>query len=470
MKHTSIYAVKAPKWKQLGILLSIGLPITSIALIATQPSVWLQVESFQNHAFSSLEEPYRYPFDQALTANRSSIAPLQQEIAFYQTRVRQHPDRALEQAALASAYLRMARLTGEENWYLLGDQTAQKSLATLPFDNSEALSVLARVAEARHDFEAALKLAKQIPNLTEALPIQVSSNLALGKLEQANQAAAQLVDLTLSMNAFTLQALVKTAQGDDQAALQNFQYALEVEEAGELSNSARTRTLLGRFHYERGQLQLAGDFYREALRILPNYPPALLNLAQLELRQGNYRAAERRYIQATTLSQGATLFDPLILRGRAQIKAAQGNRAEAEVIWTEAETLLRQSVANSSFSLGHRRDLARLLLERGRSEDIAEAISLMETEIKLRRDAGTLSTYASALAKAKRWTEAGKVIQAAIDSGIRNAEISHQAATIAQALGNTAQANTYRQKVEQIDPKFDDNAHRAVNLGVGLGS
>jgi tetratricopeptide (TPR) repeat protein len=472
MKHVNIYAVKASsKWQRLGILLSIGLPITSIALIATQPDVWLHVESFSSHAFSSLEEPYRYPFDQSLAGNRSPVAPLQQEIAFYQARVRQHSDRALEQAALASAYLRMARLTGEENWYLLAEQTAQKSLAILPFDNSEALAVLARVAEASHDFNGALKLANQIPSLNEALPIQVSSNLAMGKLKQANEAANQLVDLTLSMNAFTLQALVKAAQGDDQAALQNFQYALEVEEAGELSNSARIRTLLGRFYYERGQLRQAGDLYREALRILPNYAPALLNLAQSELRQGNYHAAERRYIQAANLSQGSvTIFDPLILRGRAQIQVAQGDRVGAEAIWTEAEIQLRQSIKGSSFSLGHRRDLARLLLERGRSQDVAEAVALMETEAKLRRDTGTLSTYAWALIEAKRWPEAYKIIQEAIHFGVRDAGIFQQAATITQALGNTAQANTYLQKVQQIDPKFDDNAYRVRHLGTGLGS
>ncbi|MBF2050938.1 MAG: tetratricopeptide repeat protein [Leptolyngbya sp. IPPAS B-1204] len=468
MKYNDINIDKANKWKRLGILVSIGLPIISIALITTQPNFWLQLEAVSSRAFSKLEEPYRYPFDQSLAGNRTLIAPLQQEIAFYQERIRQYPDRALEQAALASTYLRMARLTGEGSWYLLADQTARQSLALLPIDNSEALAVLARVAEANHDFNKALQLAAQIPNPKEALPMQVTANLAMGRLEQANQAAEQLVDLTLSMHAFTLQALVKTAQGNDQEALQNFRYALEVEEAGELSHSARTRTLLGRFYYERGDLQRAKDFYQEALRIAPNDASALLNLAQLELRQGHYRAAERYYHRVAQQQASPTVFDPLILRGQAQIKAAQGDRTGAETLWAEAETQLRQSVG--SLSLGHRRDLARLLLERGHSQDIAEAVSLMAAEVQLRRDADTLGTYAWALTEAKRWQEAQSIIQTALDSGVRSAKLWHQAATIAQATGNQAEANTYFQKVRAIDPNFNEKARRAIHLGVGLGS
>ena len=461
---------KSSYWKQAGLSLLIGLPIASSLLIVTQPNFPTRVAAWHSRLFSSLQEPERYPFYDSLSeGERHPTARLQQEIGVYQDQVRQHPDRALEQAALASAYLKAARTTGEGSWYLLAEQTAQRSLAILPMDNAEALSVLARVTEAKHDFAGALRLAQQIPKPPEALSIQTTSNLALGQLGAARQAADALVDTTLSQSAFSLLALVQTAQGQDQAALDSFGYALEVEEAGELSNSARTRTLLGRFYYEHGDLKRAGDFYDEALNILPDYPQAVLNQAQLALRQGDDRGAERRYQQLTQLSQGApTLFDPLILRGRAQAKALQGRQPEAEALWTEAENLLRQSLGNRSF--GHQRDLARLLFERGHAADISEAVTLMQAELKHRRDAETLSTYAWALSEAKRWPEARTAIREAIASGVRNAGLYDRAAVIEQALGNSAQAETYRQKRQQIDPQFDDNARRAATLGAGLGS
>lgn len=477
MRHARIYTGKSGSklWKHAAILALVGLPITSTLLMVTQPSfqanLQSKVEFFQHQLSTSLDEPYRYPFYESLSGERNLKAQLQQVIALHQERIRQYPDSGLEQAALASAYLRMARATGEQSWYLLADRSAQRSLALLPIDNSEALSVLARITEARHDFAGALRLASQISDPEEALLIQVTSNLAIGKLSEANQAANALVDATLSMGAFTLQALVQTAQGKQQAALQSFKYALEVEEAGELSNSARTRTLLGRFHYEQGQFKLADDLYREALQILPNYPQALLNRAQLELRQGNYQAAERHYAQVAQSHAAPTAFDPLILRGRAQSKAMQGDRAKAETLWAEAETLLRQSfIEESTFSFGHRRDLARLLLERGRDQDVPEAVALMQVEVKLRQDAGTLSTYAWALSRAKQWQKAQTVTKQAIALGTRDANLFHLAATIEQALGNSAQANTYLQRVQEIDRQFDDHARQVVYLGAGLGS
>jgi tetratricopeptide (TPR) repeat protein len=467
--------------KQAGIAALIGLPAISLLLIVTEAGFQDRVTAWRNQTFSALEAPYRYPFYDSLAAgDRNPTARLQQEMAVYQEQMQRYPDRALGQASLATAYFKMARLTGEGSWYLLAEQTAQQSLGKLAVDNTEALSVLARVTEARHDFDGALRLAQQLPP-QEALPIRVSANLALGHLSEASQASEALVDQTLSQSAFTLQALVQTAQGKDREALQSFDYALEVEEVGELSNSARTRTLLGRFYYERGELQKANDLYKEALQILPNDRQALLNQGQLALRQDQPQVAEQIYQQLAGLTSGgaSTVFEPLILRGRAQVAVQQGKQTEAEALWAEAETLLRQSFVgdannassdSSSNSFDHRRDLARLLLERGRAEDIPEAVRLMAAEVELRRDAGTLGTYAWALSATQRWGAAQAVTKWALATGIRDAGLFDQAATIEQALGNPSQAASYRQQAEAIDSQFNGRARQVMYLGAGLGS
>jgi tetratricopeptide (TPR) repeat protein len=450
--------------------LLVGLPIVTMVLLAGQ-SGWRDRLTQLTQSATSLDAPYRYPFPDSLPQSRPT-ARTEQEIAFYQSKIRKMPGSALDKASLAAAYLRMARATGQGNWYLLAEQTAQQSLAQLPNGNIEAMSVLARVTEARHDFAGALKLASQIPDEKEAIALQVTSNLALGHLATANQSVQQLVDLTLSPSAFTLQGLVNTAQGKDQEALQHFQQALQIEEPGDLSTSARTRTLLGRFYYERGQLDLAENLYQEALRIMPGSPTALLNLAQLDIRNGHYRAAERHYDELVDLSNGnPTVFDPLILRGRARIKVLQGDRAGAETLWAEAETLLRQSLTGSNGgSFGHRRELARLLLERGRTTDVNEAIALMQAETQRRRDAETLDTYAWALSKAGRWQEAQQVIQEAIASDIHDSMIFDRASQIEQALGKASQAVLYARKAQAVDPAFGDRARQAWGLGSGLGA
>jgi tetratricopeptide (TPR) repeat protein len=463
--HTS----NIPSKKWLWMLLLIGLPLTSAAVILSQSNFLSRIEQFQHQAFSSLKPPYRYSYDLSDYRNPASIR--EREIAFYQEQIRKNPQGGLDRAYLASTYLGMARTTGEGSWYLLAEQTAKQSLVNLSVDNPSAISTLARVAEARHDFAGALRLTQQITDERDVLALKTTSNLAIGKLTEASQAVDQLVDLSLNTNAFLLQALVRNAQGKDQT-LESFNHALEVEEAGEIGTSARVRTLLGRFYYERGQLDLARDLYQEALMILPEYPLALINLAQLDIRQGRYDAAIQRYDQMS-ISGVPTIYDPLILRGKARVKALQGDRTtehrqSAETLWAQSETLLRQSFIGAG-DFGHRRDLARLLLERGRPEDVAEAVSLMQTEVKNRRDAETLDTYAWALVQAKKPAQAHQMIQEAIASGTRNPAILDRASSIEQALGNTAKAEEYQQQMLKTDPQFDDQARQAIGLSAGLG-
>lgn len=473
MKEISIaHGVQVDRWKQVGILFLLGLPIATGVLLLTQTNWLARVETWVHHVSNDLQEPYRYRFFASLSSNKSPLAGVQHEIAFYQERSQRHPASGLEKAGLATAYLKMARLTGAGSWYLLAEQTAQQSLALLPFENSEAVLVLARVAEAKHDFAGALQWLQQLAGEREAIALQVTIHLALGQLKVANAAAQELVRQLPSINSYTLLALTQAAQGNDQAAFQSFKYALMSEEAGEITSSARTRLLLGRFHYERGDLEKAEALYREALLILPNHPLTLINLAQLKLRQGDAATADRYYAQVLSSSQGTPRgFDPLVLRGQARIQQLQGNTAAAERLWEQAENLLRDRNDNlNAQSLGHQRDLARLLLERGKSQDIPEALSLVQAEAQKRRDAETLEVLAWALGAAGRWQEAQTVIQEAIALGTKEASLFERAALIEQQLGNDSQAQFYVQKIQAIDPTFDLAARRAIGLGVGLGS
>ncbi|MBI4782944.1 MAG: tetratricopeptide repeat protein [Oscillatoriophycideae cyanobacterium NC_groundwater_1537_Pr4_S-0.65um_50_18] len=453
------------------LTLLLGLPIASTVLVATQSNFQSSLEAATSRFWHQPAVPYRYRYFESAERMENPIARIEQEIALHQERLRQDSTSVLSQSSLATAYLQMARITGEGNWYLLAEQSAQRSLSSLPFGNSDALMLLARVAESKHDFTGALKLAAQEPGNKEAIGIQVTSNLAMGRLEIASQAVDQWVDILPSVSSLTLRALVKTAQGKDAEALQSFQDAIANEEPGELTGSARTRTLLGRFYYERGDLAQAEALYREALRIQPGLPIALLNLAQLKIRQGDYGAADRHYADIMATSRGTPrVFDSLILRGQARIQRLQGNDTQAQTLWSQAESLLRQTTGTEeAAAFGHRRDLARLLLERGNPQDIAAALPLMEAEVKIRRDAETLSTYAWALSANGKLQQAQQVIQEAIATGIRDANLYDRAAEINKALGNTAQAQTQAQKALEIDPQFGIASQNARNLAAGLG-
>ncbi|MGH8631622.1 MAG: tetratricopeptide repeat protein, partial [Burkholderiales bacterium] len=356
-------------------------------------TLWLAVRPWIGRASeqeSRIVAAYRYRFERA---PRGAVRQmLESEIAFYQQRLSRDPNSGLDLASLAGTYLKMARATGDLTWLLLAEQTAQRSLARLPFQNGGALRVLARVAEARHEFAEAIRLADQAGS-QDGLAIVTTSRLAVGRVDEASEAAERLVSTQPGLGSYTLRALVEIAQGKDDAAVADLNRAIASEEPGEVGSSAWARTLLGRLHYQRGRLQEARRLYLEALRILPQYPLALLHLAELEMRWGQYRSAEDHLTQVVNITRASpNVYDHAVLRGLARVKELQGDRQRAAHFWDEAEARLRQDVASGQF--GHRRELARLLLERGRREDLSETLRLMKAEARVRRDAETLYVLA----------------------------------------------------------------------------
>ncbi len=385
--------------------------------------------------------------------------PFQKEIDFYQTKLQAQPDSALTLASLASTYVKNGKATGDVSWYLLAEQTALRSLASLPFNNSGAQLTLAKVAQARHDFKQAKSIAQSMlkanPKADEARSILVTCNLATGDLKAADELVQPLVDGMPNLENMTLLGLVEEAQGKP-AAAKTLELAMTVEEVGEERASAFTRVMLGRHFYRTGQLDRAAQLYQSALKFTPNYPLALLHLAVLETRRGNYGEADRHYDRV--MSTKATIYDHTVLRGKARLKQLQKQPSDA--LLNQAETLLRSDQGG----FGHRRELAQLLLDRNQAQDKSEALTLMQAEVKNRRDAQTLAVFARSLVMSDRFAEAKTAMDSALKLGQKNAGMLLQAAEIEQKLGNTLQAKVYRRQAAQIDLSFDETAQIVLGL------
>ncbi len=450
--------------KRLWVFSLLILPLAGILLATT----WQWHSHAEGEKIDSTTEPgkpevnYEYSF---VPASASEITnTLNQEISFYQQRIQRNPDSGLDRSALARSYLKMAQLTGESKWYSLAEQSAQQSLANLPFDNQGAVMIMARLAQAKHNFPEAIKLAEQIlassPDSEDALSILVTANLAMGDVAAAAQASDALVRNIATLGSLTLQASVQTARGEDEVALETFQAALAAEEPGEVSSSAKARSLLGRFYMQRGEHDLAKQLYKEALRIFPDYPLALLHLAELELKEGEYEAAKEHYLKIVD-----TNLDHDAFQGLASIAHLQDSQQEAEKLWHQAEHSLRDHHDLSDF--GHHRDLARLLLTRGNPQDLPEALALMEKELEIRRDAETLDTLAWASSNLGRYEKAQQTIEEALLQGVRDAKLFYRAATIEQKLGNKSQAQEYLQLAHETDPNFNERSRQLWGL-VGI--
>jgi tetratricopeptide (TPR) repeat protein len=455
--ETPGFKIRSSQTKLLSILAFVGISISIAAHTIFAPSP----------SNSAWEYPFQRQKIGSITQN------IEREIAFYQQRIQQQSTAGLDRATLAQAYLKMARATGESSWYLLAQQTAEQSLSQLPVHNYGATVVLAKIATAKHEFIQALSLLKQLPPEAESLALLTTANLALGDVKTASKTANTLVERVPTLSNLALKALVELAQGEDLAAMRDFKAAIAAEEPEEAGSSAWVRTLLGRFYYKRGQLQQAEELYRSALQILPKYPPALLNLAELSVRQWQADCTQTVYQNRAielydrfflTTQRSPTIYDHVALRGLARVQKLKGDTTQSTQTWERAVARLRTDLGG----FGHRRELAQLLLERGQGNDKAEALTLMQAEIKIRQDPETWDTLAAAYLQIGQLKRAQQAIDTALKSGIKDPAITDRAALIAQSRGQLAQAQKYRQQVKSIDPRFDAGARQALGLGVGL--
>jgi tetratricopeptide (TPR) repeat protein len=409
----------------------------------------------QNH--SSLPEIYQYKYAQSLEHRAETrTKAYAREIAFLQERVNRNPNDGLDLAGLAGAYIAKARVSGQNAWYVLAEQAAERSLAALPLEigNAGAQLALAEVAQAQHDFTRALELIEAVtrtqPRNASALALRSSIQLAQGNLEAAQHDVEPLVKALPNQSNLNLRAVIFETQGKLEAAKKDFTHALEIEEADDAFGSARTRTLFARFSARHGQPELAQGLLEEALRIAPGYPLALMQLADLKYRQDQYEPARATYNELLSASKGSpSTFDHAAILGLARIAQAT-NSSDINQLWNDAVNVLRKEVTGGAF--GHRRELARVLLERGNPLDVNEALKQAKLELNVRHDWETLNVLAWAQQRAGFLQEARTTIQKALAVGVLDAELEYRAGQIEQSLGNPEQAKKHFTATEKINP------------------
>jgi tetratricopeptide (TPR) repeat protein len=323
--------------------------------------------------------PYRF---RVYAAARPEV-----DIAFLEERLRRAPDSALDLASLAAAH---ARARNHDR----AEELARASLKLLPVFNTGAKLVLAQVAQARHRFQESIEICRNLPGQESALSLLITAHLATGQVHEAARLADELVDRWPGAGSYTQRALVLEATGREREAEHDYLKAIDLEEAGEMEASSRTRTYLARFHLRRGRADVAKGLLKEAIRIHPENALAHGLLAALEEQEP---VAVLEYTEAYRLSGDAAWLARL-----AQLQ--------------KDDALFDRALSQ----MNHGRALGEALLERGRA---GEALEALQKEAGTRRDWETLKALASALSACGRNREARAVAREALRTGVRDAEL-----------------------------------------------
>ncbi len=397
------------------------------AVVLALPLLWTR--GFGTEARSHVA-PYRFPL--------SKPGEVDSDLVFYQDRVSRGPE-GLDLAALASAYLRKARQTGQTCWIGEAEAAARRSLERLPVSNPGAKLTLAQAAQMKHDFAGSVAICREVlrqrPRDGRALSLLATAELGRGNLADALKAADALVDRAPLSENLALRAVVLSAHGDDREALHDFARAWAVEEPGDLEGSAWMRSMWARLHLRRGLLDDAEDLLREALRLRPSLPLALGLLGDLEQERGRLDEADHAYADAFQ-----ACGDPMWLARRARVQRLRGNASASEELLAAAEKGLREAA-------GHRLHLAEVLLDRGA---VPEALDLAQAESRDRRTAETMDTLARAFAASGRLQEAREAIREALRTGVQDPKLHLRAADIEHRLGAESRAQLHREIAGEI--------------------
>jgi tetratricopeptide (TPR) repeat protein len=385
------------------------------------------------------------PDQTATTSGDPTVDRLRQSISQAQQRLRRLPGDWQTWAQLSLAYLEESRITADPTWYAKAQDAAGQSLAVRPEDNLAALVAQGALANARHDFAAAERLASTVvradPYDSDGYAVLVDAETQLGHPEAATDAVQHLLDLRPGLPAYTRASYDLEQRGLTQAATDLMSRALAV--ALDRADVAFVRTQLGDLAFNAGDLATADANYAAGQRADPSNVALLRGRARVAAARGDVDDALTSYGTLTTrMPTPANLLeyaDLLRLSGRAADAAAQVRLARA------AHDLF---VANGGVD-----GLTAAALAEAEG-DPAAAVRAAQAEWDRRHFTDVADALGWALHLAGRDHEADVYSGLSRANGSRSATFAYHQGMIELALGDRTAARTHLTEALSINPYF----------------
>lgn len=387
------------------------------------------------------------------TARREAARELDvrsRDITFYEMRAATDRESAGDRAQLAVLYLQRARETADFQDVLRAEHWAREAIGLRTQRNSAAFVALTSSLVAQHRFADARDVAR---TLVADEPGQDAYRAMLG------EACLELGDYACAGDAFD--GISLAGRASPAAAPQLARWA-EIR-----GDTARARLLL-----TRARADVASD------EGVPREQRAwfALRVADLDLRQGRAKAAERALGEGLALAPDdhrllaararlaavrhewpdaiaygersiATALDPATLGVLSDAYAAAGDSARAE------EYVAAMRVAVSQQPGAYHRAWSLFLLDHGR--DVPQVLAGAREELKTRRDVYGWDVLAWATYHAGLFAEAREAMAHALAEGTQDGLLLYHAGVIARAVGDTSAARGYLTRALQVSPYFD---------------
>jgi tetratricopeptide (TPR) repeat protein len=361
--------------------------------------------------------------------------------------VQAQPDRPHYRNLLAAAYIQKVRETTDFS-YLERASSLIDTVLAADGNEYEALRLKLEVELERHNFKSVAELAGRMTKSAPSDPWNWGAlgdaNLELGDYEAAADAYQQMVILRPDLASYNRAAWYRFLAGDQKGAVKIMKAAIESGSASN-ENVAWCMVELGKIHYKAGEIDDAARAYQSALRVFPNYHPALAGLGLVEAARGDLKAAIANYKRAQASTPlpdySAALYDLYTL---------SGDTAEAEKQKQLIEVIDKAGQAAREKA---NRNLAIIFADH--DWNLGHALELATAELDVRGDIYTYDALAWAQLKNGHAAEAEQTMAKALKLGTPEPALFYHAGMIAAANGKKADAAKYLRRALELNPKFD---------------
>lgn len=383
-------------------------------------------------------------------------SPIDRMLAADRARLAQGAQDADAWLRLGRHWVRKAREGADPGFYLNAQAAAEVALFLAP-DRPDALDLQGLVLLNDHRFEQARALTDRIlavhPDRATTLGLRSDALLELGRFDEAADAAQRMVDLHPDLPSYSRAAHLLWLQGDLAGAREAWRLALAAGDPGDPEPLAWVHVQAADVARWAGDPLPASRGYGEALRLVPDYPPALVGLARLDLGSHRPHEALPRLHHAFSRSP---LPDTAWLLADAQ--AAAGDPGlEPTQRWLQAQAARVDPRTTAAWLASTRRDPTR-------------AVELARQELQRRGDIDTEDVLAWALYRTGHLDEARQASDRSLRLGTKLPRLWFHAGAIRIAQGDVAAGRALVRDALQVPAALEHGeAEEARDLLADLG-
>jgi tetratricopeptide (TPR) repeat protein len=300
---------------------------------------------------------------------------------------------------------------------------------------------LHRLAKTRRDLET-------VPDLLESFQGRVllaDLDFQEGRYDDARKGYEALIEEELSWDNLARLAHLKSKLGDVAGAEQLYLEAEDELTAKEMRSYAWVELQRGLLALQQGRYEDARANYRRAARAYTGYWLVDEHVAELLGAEGKYQEAVALYRKVIK-----RVPKPELEQAIGELYTLMGQPVEAEAWYEKALAAYKMSAARGDVHYYHH--LADFYTDV--REDGAEATRWARKDLELRQNFSTQAALARALYLNGQFEQAQEMMNQALSSGARDAQLFYHAAMIQQSLGETDEASRYTHMAASINPHY----------------